>query len=82
MTQPNQPRAKQPWEKAVDQGLAIVEMIDDDLPEGAENAAEFFEDVREKVSAVIETIEQRRAVTEKQKAALDGWERGVQAWIK
>lgn len=77
-----EPRQKTDWELAVDQGLAIIETIDDHLPEGAEYAASFFEDVRAKVSAVIETIEQRRAVTEKQQAALDGWERGVQAWIK
>ena len=75
------PRQKQPWELAVDQGMEIIELIDVDLPEGAENAAEFFEDVRAKVSSVVETIEQKRAVTEKQQAALDGWERGVRAWI-
>lgn len=76
-----EPRAKQPWETAVDQGLAIIEKIDEDLPEGAEQASDFFDDVRAKVSAVVETIEQRRAVTDKQLKALDGWDAGVSAWI-
>jgi hypothetical protein len=77
----NQPRQKQPWETAVDQGLEIISLIDDDLPEGAEYAADFFEDVRAKVSSVIETIEQRRHVTDKQQAALDGWQIGIEAWV-
>lgn len=82
MTHSNQPRAKQPWELAVDQGLEIISTIDEDLPEVAENASGFFEDVRAKVSSVIESIEKKRVVTMGQQKALDGWERGVNAWIK
>ena len=76
-------RQKAEWEKAVDQGLEIINLIDEDISEeAAEQAAEFFEDVRQRCGAVIETIERMQHVTEKQQKALDGWERGVRAWIK
>jgi archaellum component FlaC len=71
------------WEKAVDQGMALIETIDEDLPEHAWDAAsDFFEDVREKVSQVVERIETTKSVSDKQLAALDGWESGVRKWIK
>ena len=74
---------KAPWEKAVDQGLEIISLIDDDVPDHAKDAApDFFEDVRDKVSQVVERIEITRSVSDRQRAALDGWQSGVEAWIK
>ena len=74
---------KQPWERAVDQGMALIELIDEDLPSHAwDVAGDFFEDIREKVSQVVERIETTRSVTERQVAALDGWEAGVRKWIR
>lgn len=82
MTQQH-PAPKSPWEKAVEQGLAIIEAIDEEVPEWAiERAPEFFEDVREKVASVVERIEREQAVSERQLAALDGWESGVRKWIR
>lgn len=87
MTQPQQqrniPRQQQPWEKAVDQGLEIQRLIDEDVPEHAFTEADgFFDDVAEKVRSVVETIERTKNVTRNQQKALDGWQGGVEAWIK
>lgn len=69
--------------EALEQVARIVEMIDDEVPESArDRAPEFFDDVRRKVVDVGETIEARGRVTDKQRSALDGWERGVAGWIK
>ena len=61
----------------------IAELIDDDVPEAAlDKAPEFFEDVREKVIEVQETIQESGTVTEAQQTALDNWEAGVRRWIR
>lgn len=71
------------WEAADEQCDCIVELIDDEVPERAwDVAADFFDDIRDKVVAVQETITQTNHVTEKQQQALDNWEAGVRKWIK
>ena len=61
----------------------IVELIDDEVPEGAKaKARTFFEDVRAKVMSVQETIERTGRVSSAQVSALEGWEAGVRRWIR
>lgn len=78
-----EPRTKADWEKAVDQGMHICEMIDEEMPDKAWNeATEFLEDVREQCSGVVETIERSQRVSEKQQKALNNWERAVTNWME
>lgn len=59
----------------------IVETIDE-LDDGTlDMAAEFFEDVRDKVVDVQETICKFDRVTDKQQKALNNWEKGVNKWV-
>ncbi len=61
----------------------IVELIDEEVSEEAfDKAGEFFEDVREKVIEVQETIQTAGSVSEGQQTALDNWEAGVRKWIR
>lgn len=64
--------------KAEDIILMIDNMTDEDT---VEKATEFFEDVREKVAGVIETIVSTNNVTDRQWAALNGWHNGVVQWM-
>lgn len=60
----------------------IVELIDDEIPDYAwKKAPEFFEDVRDKVVDVQETIERTGQVSEGQERALNNWKDGVSRWI-
>jgi len=69
--------------QAIQQCDRIVEMIDDDVPDEAKDrASDFFEDVREKVIEVQDTVTSSGHVTSKQQRALDNWEAGVAKWIK
>lgn len=61
----------------------IIELIDDEVPEWArDKAPEFFEDVREKVVSVEETITVTADVTPAQSRAIENWEAGVRKLIK
>lgn len=75
-------RQKQPWEQAVDLGMEICRMIDEDLDdEAATDNADFFESVREGASDVVQTIERSQRVTPKQMKALANWHEAVMKWI-
>ena len=70
-------------DNAIDQAHRIVKLIDEDVPEWAwDKAAEFFEDVRDSVCAVEDTITTTGRVTAAQQIALDNWEESVCEWIR
>lgn len=69
--------------QAIQQCDEIVELIDEELPQKAwDTAPELFEDIREKVASVQETIQNSGEVTERQQNALDNWEDCVRKWIR
>lgn len=60
----------------------IVNIIDEEIPEKAwDRAASFFEDIREKVIDVGQTIRTNDKVSERQMRALEGWKAGVSKWL-
>lgn len=68
--------------RALEQADRILTLIEDDLPERAwDKAAEFFEDVQQKVADVRATVERLQRVSEPQLRALDNWEAAVGKWI-
>jgi hypothetical protein len=81
------PESKQPEEPVELTGdvAAVLEQCESllasigDLPE---RASDFAESVGEKVRGIMETIEERRYVTDGQKTALDNIESGVDRWFR
>ena len=60
-----------------EQTLSLIE----DAPERAwKQAAEFLEDVQEKVKSVLETIEQTQHCTDRQGQAMRNWHDAVAKW--
>jgi len=66
------------WEDALEIADEILDMIDNDLPEEAE---EFAESVEEKVRDIRNWIEDHRHVTERQVEALENMKRGCEKWM-
>ena len=67
---------------AIDQCDAILEMIEEEVPERAwDKARDFLESVQTGVAGVRETIVRTNRVTDKQQTALDNWERAVDKWV-
>lgn len=68
---------------ALAHGEETVRLIDEDVPDWAlTKAPEFFEDIREKVHSVMESISRQTSPTPRQCDALEGWRGGVERWIK
>lgn len=64
----------------------IITMIDEDLDliekqEQSDRCQEFCESVREQVTGISETIEDRGRVTDRQASALENWKAGLEKWI-
>lgn len=60
----------------------IGDLIDDELPEAAwDKASDFFEDIKDKVGDMEETIRRLERVTPAQARALENWEAGIRRWI-
>jgi len=60
----------------------IITLIDEEVPERAwDRAASFFEDVREKVVDMSQTIHNTGRCTERQAKALEGWKAGISKWL-
>jgi len=66
------------WESALEIADEILDMIDNELPEKAE---EFAGSVEEKVRDIRAWIEDRRHVTEAQYEALENMKRGCEKWL-
>ena len=68
---------------AIAQCEALIDMIDDDVPDKAKDkAGEFFDDVRDKVVSMSETLTATGRCSEKQQQALDNWQAAVSKWIR
>lgn len=70
------------WEDASAQCDRIVDMIDELDSRTLDKAADFFESVRGKVSAMQETIDRMKQISPKQRQALDNMEDGVSKWVR
>ena len=74
------------WHMEVSEAQELIntigELIDDEISDSAwDAAADFFEDVKEGIIGIEETINKSNIVTEKQETALRNWETAVRKWI-
>jgi uncharacterized protein YbjQ (UPF0145 family) len=68
--------------RALDQAERIIEMIEEDLPEGKYlQAQDFFDDILEQVRDVHGKIDRFREVSKGRQRALDNWEEAVAKWL-
>jgi len=66
---------------ALKQCARIKKKIQDAPKKVWDKAFKFFEDIDQKASEIADSIKSNGSVSEGQKKALDGWERGVDKWI-
>lgn len=72
-----------PVAEALELAATIVDLVEEELPDGAyERGQEFFDSVLEKSRAIAETVEARGLVTAAQAAALRNMEAGVRRWLR
>jgi hypothetical protein len=69
------------WEEADEMCDDICETIDDMDEDTLDRGDEFFENVRERVVGIQETITRSQHVTERQESSLRNMLRGVRKWV-
>lgn len=72
--------AKDEWLERCDEIIDLIDEIENEHPRTWERGREFLADIRDKVRSVADGIDRYGEPTERQAAALDGWERGVRKW--
>ncbi len=71
------------WEEVlelVDQGMELLEDLEENYGDIWARGEEFFDDVGDKLKDVGDSVEDRRHATDKQASAVENWVAAVRKW--
>lgn len=62
---------------------SLIDRIENEVPDRAKDVApDFFDSVSDGARDMLDTLEHMDDVTDRQASAIEGWERGVEKWIR
>ncbi len=69
-------------EAALELGQSILDILEDDIGEDAyQQAADYFESVKDKTESIMESIEEWDNATDGQVRALENMKAGLERWV-